>query len=82
MIVYAQTRRNKQYSGAEHYLLISQTLTEESHLDFTDEELFPLADIVYSDPLKSGGYGPILLFFKNGRRVSLDFDKIEGSFFA
>ena len=79
LIVYGETRRNKQYGGADPYILISQILTKESHLDFTDEELFPLEKVSYSDLLRAGGFGPVFLTFKNGRKVCVDFSRMEGS---
>ena len=49
IIVYGETERKKQY-GYEPYILISQVITKESHEDFSEEELFPLERVEYTDP--------------------------------
>ena len=56
IVLYAYGDRKKQY-GYEPYILLSQVLTRENHVDFTDEELFPVADIRYTDAENFGGYG-------------------------
>ncbi|MCR5294035.1 MAG: DUF2264 domain-containing protein [Lachnospiraceae bacterium] len=77
LIVYARALKAKQYGGAERCLLISQTLTRESHEDFSGEELFPIREILYSDPCAAGSFGPITLRFKDGREKRVDFSGIE-----
>lgn len=77
IVLYAVTDRKKQY-GYEPYILISQVLTKESHEDFTEEELFPIAELVYSDPEWRGGYGPVILRLKDGTEKHVEFEGIEG----
>ncbi len=76
IILYAETVRNKQY-GYDPYFLISQTITKESHADFTEDELFPISKIEYTDPQNCGGYGPVMVHLKNGETKEIDFYGIE-----
>lgn len=77
IIIYAKTARRVQY-GYDRFMLISQTITKESHEDFPDDELFPIKDIVYTDTEKCGGYGPVTIQLKNGSERIIDFNGIEG----
>lgn len=77
IVLYAYGDRKKQY-GYEPYILLSQVLTREDHVDFTDEELFPVADICYTDAEGFGGYGPITIRLKNGTERTIEFEGIEG----
>ena len=76
IILYAETERNKQY-GYDPYFLISQTITKESLDDFTEDELFPISKIEYTDPQNCGGYGPVTIHLKNGEKKEIDFYGIE-----
>lgn len=77
IVLYAYGDRKKQY-GYEPYILLSQVLTRENHVDFTDEELFPVADIRYTDAENFGGYGPVTIRLKNGTEKTIEFEGIEG----
>lgn len=77
VIVYAKAVRQKQY-GYGPYLMISQVITKESLEDFTEDELFPIADIAYTDAQKCGGYGPTTITLKDGTGRVVDFNGIEG----
>lgn len=77
IVLYAYEDRKKQY-GYEPYILLSQVLTRENHVDFTDEELFPAADIRYTDAENFGGYGPVTIRLKNGTEKTIEFEGIEG----
>ena len=77
IILYAETTRSKQY-GYEPYILISQVLTKESHLDFEGDELFPIEELVYTDPEWCGGYGPVTIRLKDGSEKHIEFEGIEG----
>ena len=78
VIVYAKTARHKQY-GYEPFLLISQVITKESLEDFTDDELFPVSEIIYTDKEKKGGYGPTEIVMKNGTKKTIVFEGMEGN---
>ncbi len=77
LVLYAETDRQKQY-GYEPYVLISQVITKESHEDFTEEELFPIQEIRYTDPEGCGGYGPIEIHLRDGSVKRIEFEGMEG----
>ena len=51
-----------------------RSLTKESGEAWTEEELFPVDRICYEDPEGYGGYGPVSLTMKDGRKVAVDFE--------
>ncbi len=77
IVLYAATERQKQY-GYEPYVLISQVITKESHEDFSEEELFPVKTVRYTDPENCGGYGPVILEMKDGGKKEISFEGMEG----
>lgn len=78
LVIYAKTARSKQY-GNEPAVLISQTITKESHEDFDADELFPISQIVYTDPDCTGCYGSVTIKLKNGEERVIDFYGTEGN---
>lgn len=76
IVVYGKLTRKKQY-GYEPYVMISQVITKESHEDFTEEELFPIASVEYTDTKKCGGYGPVTVNLKDGTSKTVVFEGIE-----
>ena len=46
--------------------------------DFTEDELFPIESVTYTDPQKKGGYGPVQVKLKNGSTHKVDFEGMEG----
>jgi len=77
IVIYGKLTRNKQY-GYEPYMMISQVITKESLKDFTKEEIFPIADITYTDQDGCGGYGAVTITLKDGGKKIIDFEGIEG----
>ena len=77
IVVYAVTEKKKHYGSYEFYIMISQVITKESHEDFTEEELFPIADICYEDRTKSGAYGTVTVTLKDGSVKKVNFEEIE-----
>ena len=77
IILYASMERKKQY-GYEPYVLVSQVITKESHQDFTEEELFPVQEITYTDPEGCGGYGPVTVRMKDGGVKVVEYEGMEG----
>lgn len=78
VIVYAETSRTKQY-GNEPAVLISQTITKESHEDFTDDEIFSVKEIIYTDPDRTGSFGDVTVRLKSGIERCICFEGIEGN---
>ncbi len=77
VLVYASLSRQKQYDY-DKYMMISQVITKESLEDFTEEELFPVAGIYYTDEEGCGGYGPVRIVLKDGRERVINFEGMEG----
>ncbi|MDD6763114.1 MAG: DUF2264 domain-containing protein [Clostridiales bacterium] len=77
IVVFASLSRNKKY-GCAPYILISQVITKESLEDFTEDELFPIKSVDYTDKECSGDYGPVTINLKSGISRTIDFDGIEG----
>lgn len=80
IVVYAKTKRQK-HNRYENYMLLSQVITKENLEDFTEEELFPIQEITYTDQEKCGGYGPVTITLRDGSKKVIDFDGIEGRLF-
>ncbi|MGI5990076.1 MAG: hypothetical protein ACOX78_07415, partial [Lachnospiraceae bacterium] len=78
IVIYAKTVRQKQY-GYDKCVLISQTITKGDLTDFTDDELFPVKEIRYTDPQRCGGYGPVTLVMADGSEKVIDYSHIEGN---
>ena len=74
IVICAKGTRIKDY-GYEQYLLLSQTLTKESHEDFTNDELFPLLRVDSEDAMNA--FGKTVLKFVDGSEKEIDFDGIE-----
>ncbi len=77
IIAYAKTKREKRY-GCERFILISQVITKESHEDFTENEIFPVEDVIYTDKEKRGSYGPVTIKLKNNTEKKIVFEGVEG----
>lgn len=78
IVVYARTSRRRVY-GYDRFILISQVITKESHEDFSENEIFPVREVEYTDQMRHGGYGPVIIKLKNGTEKIIDFNKLEGS---
>jgi hypothetical protein len=78
IILYAKLNRKKQY-GYEPYLMISQTITKESFEDFTEDEIFPIESIQYTDQDKCGGYGPVGIVMRDGSKKTIEYKEMEGN---
>jgi hypothetical protein len=78
IVVYGKLTREKKY-GYEPYVLISQVITKESLEDFTEEEIFPIQSIVYTDKEKYGGFGPVHIIMKDKSEKVIDFLGMEGN---
>jgi hypothetical protein len=77
IVIYATTKREN-HNHYEKMVLISQVITSESHKDFTDDELFPIERVLYTDDQNCGGYGPVEIILKTGTSKIINFEQIEG----
>lgn len=78
IVVYGKLTRSKQY-GYEPYVMVSQVITKESLEDFTEDEIFPIETIAYTDKEKCGGYGPVTIILQGGNKKVIEFEGIEGN---
>lgn len=76
-IIVGTSRRERYYSYLP-YVMISAMLTKKDGRDWTDDQLFPIRKITFTDPQNCGGYGPIMIELKDGRRITVDYEGIEG----
>ena len=78
IVLFAEVRLNNMYDASEPYALISQVITSESEKDFTEDEVFSIKDITFTDSRHSNGaYGPITVKMVNGTERKINFSKIE-----
>ena len=77
-IIFAHASRERIFAY-EPYVLISQVITKEGDEGFTDDEIFSIDEIQYTDSECCGGYGPVTIRMKNGKSYAVDFSGIEGS---
>ncbi len=59
--------------------MVSQVITKESLEDFTEDEIFPIETIAYTDKEKCGGYGPVTIILQDGNKKVIEFEGIEGN---
>ena len=76
-LVYGISRRKKYYEYLP-YIMVSAVLTKKDQSDWSEEELFPVEEIRYTDETGCGGFGPVVLQMKDGRCVTVDFEGMEG----
>lgn len=78
IVVSAKLARREHYKFGP-YMLISQVITKESLEDFTEDEIFPIRSVAYTDPEKMGSYGPVTISLKDGSEKVIDFEALEGN---
>ncbi len=77
IVIYGKLERLKHF-GYEPYILVSQVITKNSHVDFNEDEIFSVTAVEYSDSENCGGYGEVKVYTSSqGLRV-IDFEGIEG----
>lgn len=85
IVAYASMQSRKQYGSAEPYLLISQVITAEvpdsiKGCVFSEEEIFPIREIIYEDKNRTGAYGTIRIFLKDGQKREINYEGMEAFF--
>ena len=78
IVIYVRTELDKSNDGNAKAIFISQTITKESHESFSEDELFPIEKIEYSDRLKTGAYDDIKITLKDKTEKTINFDELEG----
>lgn len=78
-IILSATFKRENLYAYEPFVMVSQVITRESLEDFTEDEIFSIREILYTDPEGCGGYGPVTLKMKDGRTMTVDYLGIEGN---
>ncbi len=82
IVPYCSFVKEHIYDSSEGYVLISQTITKESHEDFTDAEIFPIKTVKFMDHDGTGAYGDIALTLQEGvsqkAEYIVNFEEMEG----
>ena len=78
LVISAALKREKLY-GYEPFVMISQVITRESFRDFTEDEIFSIRSVSYADEQCCGGYGPVKLTMRDGRKMTVDYTELEGN---
>lgn len=79
IIPFAAVSLYNLYDSSEPYVFITQTITSEDNIPFTDEELFAIKEIQYTDDLNTGAFGSVKLLLNSGENKTIDYNGIEGS---
>lgn len=79
VVLYAVRKSENLYDASSPYILLSQTITKESHEDFEEDELFSLKSISLVDKWGSGAYGDIGVRLQNGKKVNVRFEGKESN---
>lgn len=79
IVLFASMSRGTHYGGFDPYVLISQVITRESHEDFSEDDLFPVREVVCQDPKGCGCVGPVVLKMKDGSTKTVDYEWMEGN---
>lgn len=78
ILLYAESKRIQYYQYRD-YVLITAMLHKRDNTPWSDEELFPIEQIIYEDKEQCGGYGKIIIRCKNGTETTIDYEGIEGN---
>lgn len=78
IVIYGRLERKEHYHFGP-YMLLSQVITKESPEAFTEDEIFPLKAVTYTDTERMGSYGPVAIELKDGTRKVIDFEGLEGN---
>jgi len=76
-LAYGKLKRTRSYEYGP-YVMISAVLSKNDDSPWTMEELFPVEKISYTDAQGYGAYGPVTLYMKDGRVMTVDYEGIEG----
>lgn len=77
-IIFAHASRKKVFSY-DPYILISQVITKEGEEGFTEDDVFSIDEISYTDKEQCGGYGPVSIKMRTGEIPVLISAESKGS---
>lgn len=78
VLIYGISQRTRYYEYSP-YLMISAVLTKRDDSEWTDDELFPAAEIAMEDLQRCGGYGPVRIRLKDGAEYEVSYEGMEGT---
>ena len=76
-LIYANTKEDKLYAQKD-YILITAMLHKTDDTPWTDQELYPVKEIVFDHKDLGGNFGKIKIILKNGKTYEVDFKGQEG----
>lgn len=76
-LAYGKLERTRDYEYAP-YVTVSAVVSKDGDGPWQEEELFPVEKVCYTDKDGYGAYGPVVLYMKDGRIVTVDYEKTEG----
>ncbi len=76
-LAYGKLERNRDYEYGP-YVMITAVVSKTGDGPWKEEELFPVEKVRYTDKDGYGAYGPVVLYMKDGRVVTVDYEKTEG----
>ncbi len=80
IVIYGSVNAgDRLYNARAPHLLVSQTITRNDDEDFTEEDIFPVRSITFTDRFLSGSFGPVTISLKNGAKRHISFEGIEGN---
>jgi len=76
IVIYGIADFNNQYDSSESYIMVSQVLTRDTEVPFTEDDVFMIKKITNSDKAATGSYGDTVVELKNSTKV-INFEQIE-----
>lgn len=77
LLVYGKLKRTRDYEYGP-CVLAASVVTKTDDGSWTDDELFPVERICYTDEDGYGAYGPVTLHMRDGRAMTVDYEGLEG----
>ena len=76
-LAYGKLERSRDYEYGP-YVMVTAVVSKTGDGPWQEEELFPVEKVCYTDKDGYGAYGPVVLHMKDGRAVTVDYEKTEG----
>ncbi|MCR5093887.1 MAG: DUF2264 domain-containing protein [Lachnospiraceae bacterium] len=78
IIIRARGEMQRQYDASEPCVFLSQVITREDGVDFSEDEIFPIREIGGDVAENPGIYGTLRLVMRDGSKYVFDYNDIEG----
>ena len=76
-LAYGKLERSRDYEYGP-YVMVTAVVSKTGDGPWQEEELFPVEKVCYTDKDGYGAYGPVAVHMKDGRVVTVDYEKTEG----